>query len=62
MKLHIVIVEPDSTRAHLVIDSLEPLGHQVTVISEAAGLALRVRDIAPDIVLIDMSNPSRDTL
>jgi response regulator NasT len=62
MKLHIVIVEADETRAKLVIDSLQPLGHQVTVIAEAAGLSRRVADIAPDIVLIDMSNPSRDTL
>lgn len=62
MKLHIVIVEPDETRARLVIDSMQPLGHQVTVIAEAAGLARRVRDLAPDIVLIDMANPSRDML
>ena len=62
MKLHIVIVEPDETRARLVIDSMEPLGHQVTVISEAAGLARRMREISPDIVLIDMANPSRDML
>lgn len=62
MKLHIVIVEPDETRARLVIDSLQPLGHQVTVIAEPAGLARRVREIAPDIVLIDMANPSRDML
>ncbi len=62
MKLQIVIVEPDEARAKFVIDSLQPLGHQVTVIAEAAGLARRVSDIAPDIVLIDMSNPSRDTL
>lgn len=62
MKLHIVIVEPDAARARLVIDGLHPLGHQVTVISEGAGLARRVRDLNPDIVLIDMANPSRDTL
>lgn len=62
MKLHIVIVEPDETRARLVIDSLQPLGHRVTVISEAAGLARRVSELAPDIVLIDMANPSRDML
>jgi response regulator NasT len=62
MKLQIVIVEQDESRAKLVIDSLQPLGHQVTVIAEASGLARRVSDIAPDIVLIDMSNPSRDTL
>lgn len=62
MKLKIVIVEPEIVRARLVIDSLEPLGHQVTVIREAAGLLRRVREIAPDIVLIDMANPSRDTL
>lgn len=62
MKLHIVIVEPDETRAKQIMDCLQPLGHQATVIAEPTGLARRVRDIAPDIVLIDMSNPSRDTL
>jgi two-component system, response regulator / RNA-binding antiterminator len=62
MKLQIVIVEPDEARAKLVMESLEPLGHHVTVIGELSGLAKRVRDIAPDIVLIDMLNPSRDTL
>jgi len=62
MKLHIVIVEPDEARARLLIDSLQPLGHDVTVISEPGGLARRVRQNAPDIVLIDMANPSRDTL
>ncbi|MGP9790837.1 ANTAR domain-containing response regulator [Roseinatronobacter sp. NSM] len=62
MKLHIVIVEPDEARAKLVMESLQPLGHQITVIAEVSGLARRVREIAPDIVLIDMSDPSRDTL
>lgn len=62
LKLHIVIVEPDEARARMVIDGLHPLGHQVTVISEGAGLSRRVRDLNPDIVLIDMANPSRDTL
>lgn len=62
MKLRIVIVEPDQTRARQVIESLAPLGHDVTVIAESAALARRVREIAPDIVLIDMSNPSRDVL
>ena len=49
MKLNIVIVETDEMRAKLVIESLQPLGHQVTVIGEVSGLARRVRDIAPDI-------------
>ena len=62
MKLRIVIVEPDPARARLVIESLAPLGHDVTVIAESAALARRVREIAPDIVLIDMADPSRDVL
>lgn len=62
LRLHIVIVEPCEARARSLIECLQPLGHQVTVIAEAAGLARRVREIAPDIVLIDMANPSRDTL
>lgn len=62
MKLRIVIVEPDPGRARLVIESLAPLGHDVTVIAESAALARRVREISPDIVLIDMADPSRDVL
>jgi len=62
MKLRIVIVEPDLARARQVIESLAPLGHDITVIAESAALARRVREIAPDIVLIDMADPSRDVL
>lgn len=62
MSLHIVIVEPDETRARMMIEALHPLGHRVTVLAEPSGLARRVRDLAPDLVLIDMADPSRDAL
>src|SRR5690554_6872831 len=62
MPLRIVIVEPDENRARLLIDSIAPLDYDVTVIADTGSLARRVRDINPDMVLIDVTNPSRDTL
>ncbi|GHC64462.1 ANTAR domain-containing response regulator [Neogemmobacter tilapiae] len=62
-KLRIIIVERDRDRAHLIVDALREAGdHQITVIGEESGLARRIADIRPDLVLIDIANPSRDML
>ena len=61
--IRIVVVEPDRDRALLVIDSLRAAGEfTIHVISEHVGLARHVQAHNPDIVLIDIENPSRDTL
>lgn len=61
--LSIVVVEPDRDRAILVIDSLREAGeYDIHVISEPVGLARHIQTHNPDIVLIDIENPSRDTL
>ncbi len=61
--IKIVVVEPDRDRALLVIDSLREAGdYEIHVISEPVGLARHIQTHAPDIVLIDIENPSRDTL
>jgi len=61
--IRIVVVEPDRDRALLVIDSLRAAGDfTIHVISEHVGLARHVQAHNPDIVLIDIENPSRDTL
>ncbi len=62
-RLSIVVVEKDRDRALLIVDGLRASGdHEIHVISEQAGLARRITEHAPDVVLIDVASPSRDML
>ncbi|MCH2068009.1 ANTAR domain-containing response regulator [Shimia sp.] len=62
-KLTILIVEPDKTRADAIIDSLIATGdHHIRVLSESTGLARSVAELNPDLVLVDVANPSRDAI
>lgn len=59
----IVVVEEDRHRALAIVDALQDSGNcDVVVISEVSGLARRIAAHAPDVVLIDIDNPSRDML
>ena len=61
--LSIIVVEADRDRALQIVDSLRGAGHfDIQVISEPTRLARQIEANKPDIVLIDISNPSRDTL
>jgi two-component system, response regulator / RNA-binding antiterminator len=61
--LSIVVVERDPERARLIIDGLAEAGdHSVIVIADDAGLRRRIAERNPDLVLIDVANPSRDVL
>ncbi|KUP90604.1 ANTAR domain-containing response regulator [Tritonibacter horizontis] len=61
--LTIVVVEDDRDRAIAIVDALKSTGnHEVVVIANASGLARRIVAHAPDIVLIDIDNPTRDML
>lgn len=61
--LSIVVVEKDRERALLIVDSLkEAGGGEIFVISEESSLARRIAERRPDLVLIDLANPSRDVL
>ena len=62
-KLNVVVVEQDPERARLIVDSLRAAGdHDIAVIAESSELARRVAVLTPDVILIDIANPSRDTL
>ena len=62
-RLSIVVVEKDRERALLIVDGLREAGdHDIVVIAEEAGLARRIAERNPDLVLIDAGNPSRDVL
>jgi response regulator NasT len=61
--LKIAVVERDRERALMIVDGLREAGdYDVTVIGDITGLARKLAEFAPDVVLIDLENPSRDVL
>ena len=63
VKLSIIVVERDRDRALLIVDSLLSAGdHDIHVIADETGLARKISERNPDVVLIDLANPSRDML
>jgi len=59
----IVIVDENPIRAAILEDGLREAGHvQVVRIDEMAHLLTRIYAIDPDVILIDLENPSRDVL
>ncbi len=61
--LKIVIVDESPIRAAILEDGLREAGHvQVIRIEDRANLLARIYAIDPDVILIDLENPSRDVL
>lgn len=61
--LLIIVVEQDHVRAQSIADGLREAGdHDIRIIAEQTSLARRVAELKPDVVLIDIANPSRDIL
>jgi two-component system, response regulator / RNA-binding antiterminator len=61
--LKIVIVDENPIRAAILEDGLREAGHiNVTHIDDRTGLLARIYAIDPDVILIDLENPSRDVL
>ena len=62
-KLSILVVESDPDRARQIVDGLsDGDAFAISVVSESSGLARQVAERQPDIVLIDVESPSRDSL
>ena len=61
--LTIVVVEEDRDRAIAVVDALKASDDcEVYVIGNVSGLARQIAAHEPDVVLIDIDNPTRDML
>ena len=61
--LKIVIVDESPVRAAILEEGLREAGYaQIVMISEMANLLARIYAIDPDVILIDLENPSRDIL
>ena len=62
-RLSIVVVEEDRDRAIAIVDALRDSGeYEVHVIGNVSGLARKIAAFLPDVVLIDIDNPTRDML
>ena len=62
-QLKIVIVDESSIRAAILEEGLREAGFMaVERLSDMNNLLMRIHAIDPDVILIDLENPSRDTL
>ncbi|MGK7653256.1 MULTISPECIES: ANTAR domain-containing response regulator [unclassified Roseovarius] len=62
-RLTVVVVEEDRDRATGIVDALAQTGDcDVYVIGNYSSLARKIAEHSPDIVLIDIDNPTRDTM
>ena len=61
--MRIAIVDESATRAAVIREGLAAFDDCETfVVTERRGMVARIEEIAPDIVLMDLGNPSRDVL
>lgn len=61
--MRIAVIDESATRASIIQEGLAQLeGSEIFVVTERRGLVARIAEIAPDVVLIDLGNPSRDVL
>jgi response regulator NasT len=61
--MRIAIVDESPARASVIQEGLVALDDcEIFVVTERRGLVARIGEIAPDIVLMDLGNPSRDVL
>ncbi len=61
--MRIAIIDESKARATIIEEGLRASGdHEIFLISERFGLAKRIEEAAPDVILIDLGNPSRDML
>jgi response regulator NasT len=59
----IVIIDESPVRAAILEEGLREAGYErLTLVSEMTELARRVYALDPDVILIDLENPSRDVL
>lgn len=61
--MRIAIIDESASRAAVIREGLATIEDcEIFVVTERRGLVARIGEIAPDIVLIDLGNPSRDVL
>jgi response regulator NasT len=61
--LSILVIDENRIRAAVIEAGLRDAGHdRVTLVHDVAGIARRIAEIEPDVIVIDLENPNRDML
>lgn len=61
--LSILVIDENAIRASIIEAGLREAGHElVTVVHDVRGIAQRIADTNPDVIVIDLENPNRDML
>jgi two-component system, response regulator / RNA-binding antiterminator len=61
--MRIAIIDESAARAAVIAEGLYASGiTDLTIFSDRTGLVARLQEFSPDVVLIDLTNPSRDEL
>ncbi|KSV83769.1 ANTAR domain-containing response regulator [Sinorhizobium sp. Sb3] len=61
--LNVLVIDENRIRASVIEDGLRDAGYvQVTIIADMNGLARKITEIDPDVIVIDLENPNRDML
>jgi len=61
--MRIAIVDESAARASIIEEGLANLENcEIFIVTERRGLVARIGEIAPDIIFMDLGNPSRDVL
>ncbi len=61
--LSILIIDENRLRASVIEAGLRDAGYiNLTVVHDVVGIARRIADIAPDVIVISLENPNRDML
>jgi response regulator NasT len=61
--MRIAIIDESAARASVIQEGLTAIDDcELFVVTDRRGLVARIEEIAPDIVLMDLGNPSRDVL
>lgn len=61
--LRILIIDENRIRAAVIEEGLREAGHTaVTLVHDVSGIARRIAEVNPDVIVIDLENPNRDML
>jgi response regulator NasT len=61
--LTVLVLDEDRIRAAIIESGLREAGHtNVTLVHDVTGIARRIAEINPDVLIIDLGNPDRDML
>jgi response regulator NasT len=61
--LSILVIDENRIRAAIIEAGLHEAGHErVTLVEDFTGIARRIAEIQPDVIVIDLENPNRDVL